>query len=575
MENIYSYNVTTEYDLDEIKLRHLLNKIGYYPGDNPSLIRNIPIINGPILEGSEYLRITNSLSKDDQLKKKIRQNEKEYLHKRSQDRIKNWKNTITGQRRMKDEIRRKRLEELEEEKRKENEIFLQNEKKKREATLEKVKQIRIQELDSVKSFDIKLRHFQALRERKLQIENKKFRQRLQEEYEKQINEHYKEIKKAEAEEDKKKLEKKLQEAKVVDDYNKALREKRKIENALIKQMKAKDRELAVQKDLEDKEKEKEEVAKERAKLKVLYNNFKQKEIENKMKKEREKIIEEKTKQEIDVYNEKKEKQIEMRQQREIELRNKNNPNKEIIYKIIEEDNKKKKKKIEDFQTKWLDVIDEQAINEKKREKKNAQFKKELYQAYLAKREEKKKKRELQEKKGLELSKMLKEYDELTKKMEQYSEDQKKLEREKVSKINNILREEQAERKKKYKEDRNEWGRMIKHNQDLERKQYENYIKSVSNESWVKDNELLQRYIKGQLHPNPEISGNDNPRFMCGNLYMVNTWERLGFTGYYMPNDLKLSSGTVGSHKEYLSDIKPKKYVSINYDSLNSLDSLTN
>jgi hypothetical protein len=116
METIH--NVTNEYDLNDIKLRNLLKNVGYYPGDKPELLTRSTRTNGPVLDGLEYLRITNSLSKDDQLQKKIRQNEKEYLHKVSQDRIKNWKNTISGQRRMKDEIRKKKLEEKEEQKKK-------------------------------------------------------------------------------------------------------------------------------------------------------------------------------------------------------------------------------------------------------------------------------------------------------------------------------------------------------------------------------------------------------------------------------------------------------------------------
>jgi len=103
-----------------------------------------------------------------------------------------------------------------------------------------------------------------------------------------------------------------------------------------------------------------------------------------MKKDRAKLIEEKALEEIDQYIEKKNLQNELRQQREIELRNKNNPNKEYIYKLIENNNKKKKKAIEDFQTKWLNVIDMQTKSEEERQKKDAQFKKELYQAYLDK-----------------------------------------------------------------------------------------------------------------------------------------------------------------------------------------------
>ncbi|OUM66466.1 hypothetical protein PIROE2DRAFT_6304 [Piromyces sp. E2] len=234
METIH--NVTTEYDLNDVKLNNLLKTVGYYPGDKPALPTRVSHPDGPILDGLELLRITNSISKDDQLQKNIRQNEKEYLHKKSQERIKNWKNTITGQRRMKLERRKKEMEELEEKKKRENELFLEEEKKKREEMLEKLKQIRVQELDSVKAFNIKLRYFEVQKERKLQIEKKKLKQKIQEEYDKQIDEHYKELKRKEAEEDRLKLNEKLKEAKVVDDYNQALRNKRKIEKALIKQV---------------------------------------------------------------------------------------------------------------------------------------------------------------------------------------------------------------------------------------------------------------------------------------------------------------------------------------------------
>jgi hypothetical protein len=561
------YNVTDEYYLNEIKLKNILKSIEYYPGDKPELF-TVQRTNGPVLDGYEFLRIKNSLSTEDQLKQKIRQNEKEYLHKRSQERIKNWHNTITGQRRMKDEIRKKKLEEQEEQKRKENEIYIENEKRKREETLEKMKQIRIQELDSVKAFNIKLRHFEALKERKLQIENKKLRQRIQEEYDKQIDIHFNEIKKAEAEEDRLKLNEKLKAAKIVDDYNQALREKRKIENALIKQESLKEHERAVQKDLEDKEEEKVEKAKEKEKLKELFKNIKEKEIDNKIKKEKEILIDEQIKKEVEVFLEKKEKQNELRQQREVELRNKNNVNKEKIFELIENDNEKKKKKIEDFQAKWLNVVDNQAKIEEERAKKDAQFKKELYQAYLDKREEKKNKKELKKKQSLELSKLLKEYDECTRKMDQYVQDKKKLEIEKLGELNKILKEEQSERRKKDKEERNSWRQLIKEKQDLDRKYYEDYIKSVANESWTKDNEPLQRYIKGQLNPDVinNSNGSGNRRFMYGNLHLVNTWERLGITEGYKHNDLKLSSEVVGDHDEYLKDVEQKKYVPINYES---------
>jgi len=62
------------------------------------------------------------------------------------------------------------------------------------------------------------------------------RQKIQEEYDKKIDEHFNELKKVEAEEDRLKLKEKLKLAKVVDDYNQGLREKRKIEKALLKQV---------------------------------------------------------------------------------------------------------------------------------------------------------------------------------------------------------------------------------------------------------------------------------------------------------------------------------------------------
>jgi len=127
-----------------------------------------------------------------------------------------------------------------------------------------------------------------------------------------------------------------------------------------------------------------EALKEKEKYKEAYENFKQKQLENRMKKDRMKLIEEKAWEEIDQYLEKKNLQDELRHQREIELRNRNNPNKECIYKILEEDNKKKKKALEDFQAKWSNVKDIQTENEEDREKRDAQFKKELYQNYLKK-----------------------------------------------------------------------------------------------------------------------------------------------------------------------------------------------
>lgn len=151
-------------------------------------------------------------------------------------------------------------------------------------------------------------------------------------------------------------------------------------------------------------------------------------------------------------------------------------------------------------------------------------------------------------------------------MEQYKQEQKKLEKMKLEQLNNILKEEQSARKIQDKEERNKWRKLIMENQELDKKHYEEYVKSVANESWTKDNEPLQRYIKGQLNPEVNTNGNGNRRFMYSNLHMINTWERLGYTGKYMPNDLKLSSETIGSHDEYIKDLKQEKYLPINYES---------
>jgi len=467
---------------------------------------------------------------------------------------------------MKIERRKKELEELEERKKRENEQFLEQEKKRREEMLDKLKQIRVQELDSVKAFNIKLRYYEVQKERRLQIEKKKFRQKLEEEYDKKINEHFKELKQKEAEEDRLKLDKQLKAAKIVDDYNQALREKRKIEKALCKQRELEEQKQAIEKDKEEKEKDRVEALKEKEKLREAYENFKKKSIENRAKKDRMKLIEAKAWDEIEQYNENKNLQNELRQQREIELRNKNNPNKEVIYKIIEEDNKKKAKAIEDFQTKWLNVKDMQTKSEEERQKRDAQFKKELYQGYLDKMEEKRRKKEREEKKSLELSKIFKEYDECTRKMEQYKEDQKKLEIKQLAELNKILKEEQSERKKRELEDRNAWRKLIKDNQDQERKDYEEYIKYIGNLSWAKENEPLQNYIKSELNHHEQTTSG-NRRFMYGNINCLNnTWDRLGFSRIYKTDDLKLSSETVGNHEGYMKDIKPEKYVPINYES---------
>lgn len=61
-------------------------------------------------------------------------------------------------------------------------------------------------------------------------------------------------------------------------------------------------------------------------------------------------------------------------------------------------------------------------------------------------EEKKKKKERDEKKSLELSKIFKEYDECTKKIEKYRQDQKKLEIEKLAQLNSILKVNTIKRK---------------------------------------------------------------------------------------------------------------------------------
>jgi len=38
METVQNrHNITTEYDLNDIRLRNLLKTIGYYPGDKPEL----------------------------------------------------------------------------------------------------------------------------------------------------------------------------------------------------------------------------------------------------------------------------------------------------------------------------------------------------------------------------------------------------------------------------------------------------------------------------------------------------------------------------------------------------------
>ncbi|CAH1789509.1 unnamed protein product [Owenia fusiformis] len=135
-----------------------------------------------VLTGKDWQRIQNSLNRnviEEQRIAKLRE-EREALRQRSKDTVKNWGNTIAGQRQRKLEARKIR-EEKEEEERKQidlEEATFQSQKRKE--AIEKAKTQQYYQTDRVKGFHGALMLTEVLKEREAQLELKALKEKANE-----------------------------------------------------------------------------------------------------------------------------------------------------------------------------------------------------------------------------------------------------------------------------------------------------------------------------------------------------------------------------------------------------------
>lgn len=135
-------------------------------------VRKVTVLSKADWEGIQY-RLNKKQIEAEQIRKA--QDEKRRLHELSLDRVKNWSNTVYGQRQKKLEDRRIRLEKEEEERKKIDveEALFQAEKRK--AAIEKAKLQQYYQTDRVKGFHSALLMTEVLKEREAQIELKRLR----------------------------------------------------------------------------------------------------------------------------------------------------------------------------------------------------------------------------------------------------------------------------------------------------------------------------------------------------------------------------------------------------------------
>ncbi|KAJ8025292.1 hypothetical protein HOLleu_35464 [Holothuria leucospilota] len=130
-----------------------------------------------VLSQADWDRIHGHLTRNAREKEMIaaKRAEKLALHERSKDMVKNWSNTIAGQRQKKLEARKLKEEQEEKEK---VQIDIEEAKfqaQKRKEAIEKAKTLQYYQTDRVKGFHGALLLTEVLKERELQIELKKQR----------------------------------------------------------------------------------------------------------------------------------------------------------------------------------------------------------------------------------------------------------------------------------------------------------------------------------------------------------------------------------------------------------------
>lgn len=176
-----------------------------------------------VLPRHEWNRIQHSLYSKEQEKEARRQArlEKEDLHQKSKDVVKNWSNTIAGQRQKKLEARKIREEKEEEERVKIDIEEAKFQAEKRREAIEKAKTIQYFQTDRIKSFHGALLLTEVLKERDAQIELKKQKEASAVGQDKEILEHFKQQAQIAAAEEHKKAAKRYQEIQKVSAYQKA------------------------------------------------------------------------------------------------------------------------------------------------------------------------------------------------------------------------------------------------------------------------------------------------------------------------------------------------------------------
>ncbi|KAI4873058.1 hypothetical protein NFI96_025480 [Prochilodus magdalenae] len=141
-----------------------------------------------VLPRSEWLRLQDSLNQVNKHKDSLMEaaKQREALHLRSKEVVKNWTNTIAGQRQKKLEAKRNR-EEAEEEERKQ--IDLEEAKfqqQKRKEAIERAKTQQYYQTDRVKGFHSALLLTEVLKEREAQAELKKRKQKASKDVDKEV-----------------------------------------------------------------------------------------------------------------------------------------------------------------------------------------------------------------------------------------------------------------------------------------------------------------------------------------------------------------------------------------------------
>ncbi|XP_072541167.1 cilia- and flagella- associated protein 210 [Salminus brasiliensis] len=141
-----------------------------------------------VLPRSEWLRLQDSLNQVNKHKESLIEaaKQREAMHMRSKEVVKNWTNTIAGQRQKKLEAKKIR-EEIEEEERKRIDIEeAKFQQQKRKEAIERAKTLQYYQADRVKGFHSALLLTEVLKEREAQIELKRRKQNASKDVDKEV-----------------------------------------------------------------------------------------------------------------------------------------------------------------------------------------------------------------------------------------------------------------------------------------------------------------------------------------------------------------------------------------------------